>query len=323
MAYPLLFFCALIGWSQAFLSIPSLDVEGLTHADITEEALLEVVMDACREEAQNNGRTFNPPALLNPESLLRACLGVLEDADLSASKFRELLNEIITENIFIDRDQAFSSAHHFNDEAIEKGRDIITQGVSIVKASLQQGNLEAARRALGAVTHTLQDFYSHSNWFELGNLDPYPNLLRPDLPLQNIADENTPTCNDCQEKVCPNVILPEILRTNTLTSGYLISTPQGKCYHGDSTRGGISKDFGDDLTPDGTDPHLAAYSTATQATKDLLQNIRITFGNTVFLRSLPNDIAEVQRLTAKIIDNTRGTPNEPSLYILIVFNDLG
>ncbi|KAL6479863.1 hypothetical protein MHYP_G00108960 [Metynnis hypsauchen] len=156
MAYPLLFLCALIGWSQAFLPAPSLDIEGQTHADITQEALLKVVMDACREEAQKEGRTFKPPALLNPDSLLRACLGVAEVADLSASKFRELLNEIITENILIERDQAFSSAHHFNDEAIEKGRDIITQGVSLVKASLQQGDLEAARQALGAVTHTLQ-----------------------------------------------------------------------------------------------------------------------------------------------------------------------
>ncbi|KAL6479865.1 hypothetical protein MHYP_G00108980 [Metynnis hypsauchen] len=187
----------------------------------------------------------------------------------------------------------------------------------------------------------LQDFYSHSNWFELGNLDPYPNLLRPDLPLQNLADANTPTCNDCEEKVCPNIILPKILSTNTLTSGYLISTPQGKCNHGDSTRGGISKDFfSDDLTPDGTDPDLAAYSIAVQATTDLLQDIRIAFGNTMFLRMLgithskalcfvvdttsrlPDDFTEVQRLTAKIIDDARGTPNEPSLYILIEFNDL-
>ncbi|KAL7886188.1 hypothetical protein AOLI_G00064830 [Acnodon oligacanthus] len=324
MAYPLLFLCALIGWSQAFLPAPSLDIEGITHADITQEALLEVVMDACREEAQKEGQTFNPPALLTPDSLLRACLGVSEDADLSVSKFQELLNEIITENILIERDQA-SSAHHFNDEAIEKGRDIITQGVSIVKASLQQGDLEAARRALGAVTHTLQDFYSHSNWFELGNLDPYPNLLRPDLPLQNLADANTPTCNDCQEKVCPNVILPEILSTNTLTSGYLSFTPEGKCNHGDSTRGGISKDFfGDDLTPDGTDPHLAAFDFAVQATTDLLHDIRIAFGNTVFLRytflypvvvgpvTSTTDPEEMKRAVNSL--TTDGSRNIPTLF---------
>ena len=79
-----------------------------------------------------------------------------EDADLSGSKFREVLNEIIGENTIIDRDQAFIPSLHFNDEAIESGRNVITQGISIVKANLRRGNLKAARLSLGAVTHTLQ-----------------------------------------------------------------------------------------------------------------------------------------------------------------------
>ncbi len=33
----------------------------------------------------------------------------------------------------------------------------------------------------------LKDFYSHSNWIELGNLFPYSNLIRPDSPIDNIA----------------------------------------------------------------------------------------------------------------------------------------
>lgn len=32
-----------------------------------------------------------------------------------------------------------------------------------------------------------QDFYSHSNWVELGYTEPYINLIRPDLPLENLA----------------------------------------------------------------------------------------------------------------------------------------
>lgn len=32
-----------------------------------------------------------------------------------------------------------------------------------------------------------QDFYSHSNWVELGYREPYINLIRPDLPLENLA----------------------------------------------------------------------------------------------------------------------------------------
>lgn len=32
-----------------------------------------------------------------------------------------------------------------------------------------------------------QDFYSHSNWVELGNRGPYMDLLRPDLPIGSVA----------------------------------------------------------------------------------------------------------------------------------------
>ncbi len=32
-----------------------------------------------------------------------------------------------------------------------------------------------------------QDFYSHSNWVELGNKSPYANLIRPDLNIEKIA----------------------------------------------------------------------------------------------------------------------------------------
>ncbi len=32
-----------------------------------------------------------------------------------------------------------------------------------------------------------QDFYSHSNWVELGYTEPYINLIRPELPLEDLA----------------------------------------------------------------------------------------------------------------------------------------
>ncbi|XP_066506099.1 von Willebrand factor A domain-containing protein 7-like [Hoplias malabaricus] len=341
MAFLLLFLYSLVVCSQAFLpSFPLGDEDSRTHYDITEEALLSVALDACREEAQAVNRPFNPPSLMSPEAVLTACLGASDDAEVSASVFTILLNEIISENSNVDRDQAFSSAHHFNDEIFGAGRNVITQGLAIVRANLQQNNLEAARRALGAVTHTLQDFYSHSNWFELGNQGPNTNLLQPDIPLQNVADSSTPTCKNCEEKECPNVILPEILSKDTLTSGYLLTAPPGKCNHGSRDRGGISKDFGGGaLAPDGTDPHLAAFNAAKQATVDLLQNIRIAFQNRLFLRmlginrsavvcfvvdttgSMTDDIVEVRRLIREIIDIKIGTPDEPSLYILVEFND--
>lgn len=85
--------------------------------------------------------------------------------------------------------------------------------MSAVKASVKLGNLVAGRWTLGQVCHTLQvrvgavydhgrkpqvceimflilymkDFYSHSNWVEMGNNAPYSALIRPDQPLEKLA----------------------------------------------------------------------------------------------------------------------------------------
>lgn len=38
----------------------------------------------------------------------------------------------------------------------------------------------------------IKDFYSHSNWVELGKTTPYSALIRPDQPLQNLAGKSLP-----------------------------------------------------------------------------------------------------------------------------------
>lgn len=120
---------------------------------------------------------------------------------------------------------SFSAPHHFNSEDFLGGRRLITEGMVAIKANVREENFQAARETLGKVLHTLQvkvqlgikklkgklrnevekqtgtewrtgckcvsmyyqDFYSHSNWVELGYTEPYINLIRPDLPLENLA----------------------------------------------------------------------------------------------------------------------------------------
>ncbi|XP_030640134.1 von Willebrand factor A domain-containing protein 7-like [Chanos chanos] len=264
--------------------------------------------------------------------------------DVSAVKFRELLDEIITANTQVD-DTFYSSApHHFHNEAFIQGRELITKGVVSIRASLREDKMAAARRTLGTISHSLQDFYSHSDWIELGNTKPYASLLRADLALENIADVHTPTCRNCKEYDCKNLILPNILKTHTLTSGYNTedgtSKPPGKCHHGGVFDSGINKDDpATSLAPGEPDPHDLAAKLATEATVDLLRNIRNTAGDHLFLKmlgisrssvvcfvidttgSMGDDIAEVRRLTNEIVDKKRGTNDEPSLYILVLFND--
>ncbi|KAL1023658.1 hypothetical protein UPYG_G00044180 [Umbra pygmaea] len=172
------------------------------------------------------------------------------------------------------------------------------------------------------------------------------------MDVNNLRPSSTcirvPTCRDCTGDSCTDNILPVILQQGLLTSGYFSITssekPAGKCSHGGffdrtsrrSPVGGISKD----------DPgsshgylHLTAADVAVNATMDLLEDIRRVAGDTDFLRfmgitrstvlcfvidttgSMSDDIAEAKRVSFSIIENKRGTPLEPSSYILVPFND--
>ncbi|XP_041790345.1 von Willebrand factor A domain-containing protein 7 isoform X2 [Chelmon rostratus] len=223
-------------------------------------------------------------------------------------------------------------------------------GVSAVKASVKLESFIAGRWTLGRVCHTLQDFYSHSNWVELGNKAPYSALIRPDQPLENLAGPNTPTCRSCTGGNCADNLLPELLQQGLLTSGYFnifsSSKPAGKCSHGgsfDKTSkqdpvGGISKD--DTGSSHGSLHHKAA-DLAVNATMELLEDIRVATGDKNFLRlmglsqssvlcfvidttgSMSDDISEAKRVSFDIIDRKRGTEQEPSAYILVPFNDPG
>ncbi|XP_072318601.1 von Willebrand factor A domain-containing protein 7-like [Eucyclogobius newberryi] len=318
-----------------------------THVSITGTALLQKVMETCKAVAYNNGYEFSPTGN-SPEQIVQACLGPTATGDVSGAKFHSALQEIYMQNGLVDRDFVASAPHHFNSEAFLEGRSLITEGVAAIKANVRNENFQAARETLGRVLHTLQDFYSHSNWVELGNKEPYLNLIRPDLPIENLADMSTPTCRDCAGGTCPNQILSDILHQGKLTSGYMGifsgKKPSGKCSHGGSSdltsfkvpRGGIHKD---ERRPDNQDYHDAAVKVATAATLKLLEDIRLAAGDNDFLRmlgiarssvvcfvidttgSMSDDIDEARKVVYEIIDEKKGTQDEPSEYILVPFND--
>ncbi|XP_040006070.1 von Willebrand factor A domain-containing protein 7-like isoform X3 [Xiphias gladius] len=194
--------------------------------------------------------------------------------------------------------------------------------------------------------------YSHSNWVELGNTVPNPGLIRPDAHLGNMADEGRATCRSCDGDDCRGNILEDVIEERVLTSGYfgvvpfLSTKPKRKCSHGgavDQTstiepKGGINKD-----TFDSSHGHLhaEAANVAITATSELLEDLRAAAGDRPFLQmmgiskgsskalcfvidttgSMSDDIEAVRTVTSSIIDHSVGTDDEPSLYILVPFND--
>ncbi|CAF0781140.1 unnamed protein product, partial [Rotaria sordida] len=158
---------------------------------------------------------------------------------------KSILDTILSENGLVDFDAWTKKlpAAHFDSEAFSNGsRRIIKLRQRIINDALaKKKNLTEARKCLGQLLHTLQDFYSHSNWIELGKTG-INDRLGIDENIGPVAAPNQPTCtsNGCSkirvrcsfyQKItlnrcpleyykCQNNIRPEIIARGLLTSGY-------------------------------------------------------------------------------------------------------
>ncbi|XP_029949225.1 von Willebrand factor A domain-containing protein 7-like [Salarias fasciatus] len=325
----------------------------VTHRSITVRAILRKTAEVCRglAIATRGDFTFTIDDSLSVNAVLRACSSdPSSTSPFSSDDFQTAINKIHRHNSKVDLRYAFTAARHFDNEAFQEGRNIITAGLANVKTNVNSGNFATGRKILGEICHTLQDFYSHSNWVELGKTTPYSTLIRQDQPLENLAGVNVPTCRSCTGDNCQNNILPEVITQQLITSGYFEifsnDKPAGKCSHGgffditsyEDPVGGINKDKQD--SSHGF-LHQEAADLALDATLELLEDIRVAVGEKNFLRfmglsqssalcfvidttgSMRDDIAAVREVSFHIIDSRKGTPEEPSLYILVPFHDPG
>ncbi|CAF3416769.1 unnamed protein product [Rotaria socialis] len=180
-----------------------------------------------------------------------------------------IVDSIMTENALVDfkdSTQKVAAAHYDGESFINASRRILQFRGRIINAiSNTSQDLSNARDLLGQLLHTLQDFYSHSNWIEMGKTD-INELIGFNETIGIVARPDQPTCtnNGCTkiehsctlwQKItigncplvyydCQNNILPEINNQQILTSGYyatdvnennellLKPTNVEKCSHG-------------------------------------------------------------------------------------------
>ena len=243
-------------------------------------------------------------------------------------------NEEVDSIFFPFSAAVFHPDRHFTNESFADSsarlRDLKTAIVSEVTADPPNG--DDARKLLGQALHTLQDFYSHSNWVELGNTGINRNLgvnVMPDPPAALQA--------------CPND--PGTLGPgggDGLTSAYYLGAlgcgplpHPGKCYHGVPFNcAGINKDDA------GRANHAAAVSVATAATRDYVQQVLDEIegddqaisalldlkGTLGFIiddtGSMSEEIAGVKSTVTSIINEARNNPDaQPDNYLLVRFGD--
>jgi hypothetical protein len=142
----------------------------------------------------------------------------------------DAINDITESNIRTD-DIAFQSQsdlHFDNEDFLGGSKRLVRWRERVIKKVAGSRNGRSARVDLGSALHTIQDFYAHSNWVELGRDNINSDLGR------KIFTGAGPTVATCPMN--PGQLGGQGLQE--LTSGYflisqgLCGVPTGKCRHG-------------------------------------------------------------------------------------------
>jgi hypothetical protein len=107
------------------------------------------------------------------------------------------LAKIIQANVYQDRlsAQYGHDEYHFDNNAFEKSYAYIDEQRSLVISSLHREDTASAWSAFGRLTHTVQDFYAHSNYIDLwlslhtNGQSPAPFAVDPIDPTIISSDE--------------------------------------------------------------------------------------------------------------------------------------
>jgi hypothetical protein len=194
------------------------------------------------------------------------------------------LDQIANANAATDNTSSAALFHperHFTNESFADSttRLVNLKNEIIMNLTSNPPNGTKARELLGTALHTVQDFYSHSNWVELGNAG-----INTDLGRNIVANPSTTL------QTCPTD--PDMLGAGGgggLTSAYFVGLSfnrneigcgplpfPGKCYHGNETTAcpGINKD--NDVARNDVPPspfHSQARTAAELATKQYVEDI--------------------------------------------------
>jgi hypothetical protein len=248
--------------------------------------------------------------------------------------------------------------YHCDDEQLNNCSNTVKSITDSGIQSIQNKEYVPARTPVGHVTHTLQDFYAHSNWVEMNGatVDPemgYGNLSNLAAPDENTCtyignlDISASTLAVCDPKNQNNIV------THHLTSGYYkgegIDIPAGisKCFHGGVGDGygpqGINKDTAVcNVAGIVISPHAAwngqAVTAARNATVVYFNNIKSRISDADFKQflgfgapslgftidntsSMSAALSSIKSAVTSIVNSRLGTNSEPANYVLGTIND--
>ena len=91
----------------------------------------------------------------------------------------------------------YDPKYHFDGEQLMEAQMLLSERHgSIVSSLLYNQSYDFARQQIGYSLHAIQDFYSHTTYYEIGNRDIDENLGLAGYALQN-PGEDVEICSPC------------------------------------------------------------------------------------------------------------------------------
>ncbi|MGQ0620583.1 MAG: thrombospondin type 3 repeat-containing protein [Panacagrimonas sp.] len=225
---------------------------------------------------------------------------------------------------------------HCDDELIQLCNDrLITQKnlvIDLIKDPATR-NGEKARMELGRALHTLQDFYSHSNFINLPA--ETQTSIEEALGVSPIAVRILATGQTCVDNLSDGELIDEGL--SKLTTGHFgdAEPPNNKCAHGFVANAGIHKDT--PLRTGHGEARVRAIVATTDYVNQILDSVGVA-GNDDAIRALMDirgtlgfvidntgsmgaEINGVKSTVGQIVTAAQDPKNRPDNYLLEVFGD--
>ncbi|CAL4093811.1 unnamed protein product, partial [Meganyctiphanes norvegica] len=328
------------------------------HREITREAVRRQVVKYFQDVPSPTGGVYNHRTGMTLEEAYAEYYG----AQASPRPFLQAIRDIVDAQAEADAGGLGQDPrYHFGAERISESQAILQQRWRRLAEVASSGEVDQARYMLGLSLTAIQDFYSHTNWIELGNEEFNRNLGLTGATIDNVASQREETCLDCRldDQVCKNNnIFQDIIDQGKLTSGYLdgyniagtsVEKPPGvgKCSHGgnrdasrsESPRGGINKELPTSCFSPHHHLHHKAAEQAVQATEWYLQLLRGGIGTEAWLQllslspstalvivvdttvSMAQELASLTHTVNRLVQLHAQQANPPTEYLLVPFND--
>ncbi len=182
--------------------------ETLTHEDIVRRGIIQSVAKFFYDKSNlskridlsklDTGEYYDLKVLYKDYYNVTLCKVMLNDL---------LLNEFQPNVAIVDFNPATKDLPfaHFDAETFQKSNDRVIEFTNNIYSFLAKKDYATVRRLSGQISHTIQDFYSHTNWVELGNTDINKNIGQPNMNGQAVISPNDNlTCDNSCELVTVN-----------------------------------------------------------------------------------------------------------------------